>query len=304
MKVFDRLELMSEELRSDRSIPKLAQAITLYHIVIEATLAQPGQHFITSYLEDRKLLPGFREGMENVATDEQRHIGFGVKMLSDLRKMDPDVPAAVADLLREVIPWTASVLIPPNWDERYIECFGFTMADIGEEGATSLETKLRTAGMPIDELPGPPVFAISGTPRERAIIGKRMVQGRLPGREGRAALHGPRGHAPALRGGGLRARRLEVAGVRHDPVGLPRRRAVARGRGQRRHARGARARAATRRSRSSTRFEDFVDVTSKRRGPAPPGAARRAAPERRRALALARAPDVPLVARASIAFPA
>src|SRR5215203_2461703 len=72
MKVFDRLELMSEELRRDRSITKLAQAITLYHVVIEATLAQPGQHFITSYLEQRDLLPGFRFGMEHVAQDEQR----------------------------------------------------------------------------------------------------------------------------------------------------------------------------------------------------------------------------------------
>ena len=115
-------------------------------MVIEATLAQPGQHFITSYLDDRDLLPGFREGMENVAADEQRHIGFGVKLLSDLRKMDPEVPDAVADLLREVIPYTASVLIPPDWDMRYIECFGFTLEDIGEEGATSLETKMRSAG--------------------------------------------------------------------------------------------------------------------------------------------------------------
>ena len=83
---------------------KLAAAVTLYHVVIEATLAQPGQHFITSYLTDRDLLPGFREGMEKVAADEQRHIGFGVKLLSDLRKMDPEVPDAVADLLREVHP--------------------------------------------------------------------------------------------------------------------------------------------------------------------------------------------------------
>ena len=28
--------------------------------------------------------------MENVAADEQRHIGFGVKLLSDLRQMDPE----------------------------------------------------------------------------------------------------------------------------------------------------------------------------------------------------------------------
>ena len=268
MKVFDRLERMSEELRQDRSIPKLAQAITLYHVVIEATLAQPGQHFITSYLEDRKLLPGFREGMENVAQDEQRHIGFGVKMLSDLRQMDPvGVPAAVADLLREVIPWTASVLIPPNWDERYIECFGYTMEDIGEEGATSLETKMRTAGMPIEDLPGPPVFPIPGTPRERAATGKRMV---------RAGYLGEKVGPPSTARDDMRLlfdavaagpRRLAGAGARHDPVGLPGRRAVARGGGQRLHARRAGPRPASATVTLRTRFEDFVDVTSGRVDP-------------------------------------
>ena len=175
-RIFDRLVTMSDELRRDPSIPRLAAAVTLYHVVIEATLAQPGQHFITSYLTDRDLLPGFREGMEKVAADEQRHIGFGVKLLSDLRRMDPEVPHAVADLLREVIPHTASVLIPPDWDMRYIECFGFTLEDIGEEGATSLESKMRSAGMPIDELPGPPVFPVPGTARERAERGHRMVR--------------------------------------------------------------------------------------------------------------------------------
>ncbi len=191
---------MSDELRARPARSrKLAAAVTLYHVVIEATLAQPGQHFITSYLTDRDLLPGFREGMENVAADEQRHIGFGVKLLSDLRKMDPEVPDAVADLLREVIPYTASVLIPPDWDMRYIECFGFTLEDIGEEGASSLETKMRSAGMPIEELPGPPVFPVPGTPRERAERGHKMVRAGLPGREGRPAVEGPGRHAAPLR---------------------------------------------------------------------------------------------------------
>jgi hypothetical protein len=175
--VFGRLERMSDELRAHRSLPQLAAAVTLYHVVIEATLAQPGQHFITSYLKDRGIMPGFRAGMENVAADEQRHIGFGVKLLSDLVREDPDCRHAVADLLREVIPWTAAVLVPPGWDERYVTAFGFTFEDIGEEGATSLETKMRSAGMPIDELPGPPVFPVPGTPRERARRGKLLVQG-------------------------------------------------------------------------------------------------------------------------------
>src|ERR687892_2684920 len=52
-KVFGRLETMCDELRRDRSRPKLAAAVTLYHVIIEATMAQPGQHFITSYLDGR-----------------------------------------------------------------------------------------------------------------------------------------------------------------------------------------------------------------------------------------------------------
>src|SRR5215212_675743 len=73
-KVFDRLDTMADELRKDRSKAKLAAAVTLYHVVVEASLAQPGQHFIERYLEERDLFPGFREGMRNIATDEQRHI--------------------------------------------------------------------------------------------------------------------------------------------------------------------------------------------------------------------------------------
>ncbi len=57
-KVFERLDRMADELRRDRSRPKLAQAITLYHLVIEASLAQPGQHLIDESLTRRDLLPG------------------------------------------------------------------------------------------------------------------------------------------------------------------------------------------------------------------------------------------------------
>src|SRR6476620_108260 len=119
-KIFDRLDRMADELRADRSRSQLAAAVALYHVLIEASLAQPGQHFICSYLEERDQLPAFRAGMENIAADEQRHIGFGVKLLSDLKREDPvGVPRAVAALLRDVTRYTAQVLMPPGWDERY-----------------------------------------------------------------------------------------------------------------------------------------------------------------------------------------
>ncbi|HEY1517725.1 MAG TPA: ribonucleotide-diphosphate reductase subunit beta [Solirubrobacteraceae bacterium] len=146
-KVFGRLDRMGDELRRDRSRPKLAQAIALYHVVIEASLAQPGQHFIEEGLGRRGLLPAFCEGMANVARDEQRHIAFGVKMIADLVREDPDCEPAIAELLREVLPFTVAVFVPPGWDERYVTSFGFTLEDIYTQGAEAMEARLRAAGL-------------------------------------------------------------------------------------------------------------------------------------------------------------
>jgi hypothetical protein len=185
-KIFDRLDTMADELRADRSPAKLAAAVTLYHILIEGTLAQPGQHLICSYLEERNIFPAFREGMENIQADEQRHIGFGVKLLADLRREDPvGVPKAVSRLLQEVTRYTAQVLMPPGWDESYLTVFGFTFDKIGPEGVNSLMTKLRSAGLPAETLPGPPLFPAGLTPLELSRRGRRLAQAGIIGvREG------------------------------------------------------------------------------------------------------------------------
>jgi putative sterol carrier protein len=174
-KTFALLDEITGALRSDRSAVALARAVTMYHIVVEALLAQPGQHFISDYLERRDILPGFRAGMRQVALDEQRHIGFGVKLLYDLRG-EPGVVDAVADLIRRVTPSSLAVFIPPNWDRSYTECFGFTLEEIYTEGARSFEQKLRSAGMPLESLPGPSVFPPEMTPSERADYGIAMLQ--------------------------------------------------------------------------------------------------------------------------------
>jgi ribonucleotide reductase beta subunit family protein with ferritin-like domain len=146
-KVFGRLDRMADELRTDRSKPKLAQAITLYHLIVEAALAQPGQHLIEESLTRRDLLPGFREGMRNVSKDEQRHIAFGVKMVADLARQDPECRPAIEELLREIFPYTAAVFVPPGWDERLVTTFGFTIDEIFTYGAEAMEARFRAAGL-------------------------------------------------------------------------------------------------------------------------------------------------------------
>jgi hypothetical protein len=189
-RVFARLDRMVVALRSDPSLPRLCAAVALYHLTIEATLAQPGQAFITAYLEDRDLLPGFRAGMAHVAHDEHRHIAFGVKLLSE-HAGDERCRAAVARLLREVTPWTACVLDPPGGDRRYTEVFGATLEDLGELGVRSLQTKLRAAGMASEHLPGPPIFPAGLTPRAVAERAEALRRAGVFGPPGRAIRRDP-----------------------------------------------------------------------------------------------------------------
>ena len=157
--VFARLDQMAEELRSDRSLPKFAQAIALYHMVVEATLAQPGQHYIEDFFVKEGTMPGFSEGMGNVSRDEQRHIGFGVKALSEMFAESEECKQAVVELLREVLPYSVAVFVPPGWDERYTTEYGFTLADIYGFGMRSVEAKWRAAGYPLEEMP-PDVYPV------------------------------------------------------------------------------------------------------------------------------------------------
>ena len=57
-------------------------------------------------------MPGFSSGMANVSKDEQRHIGFGVKVLSELLDPAPragECRAAVVELLNEVLAYSPAV---------------------------------------------------------------------------------------------------------------------------------------------------------------------------------------------------
>jgi hypothetical protein len=192
--IFDRLDVMAEELRKDRSLPKYAQAITLYHLIVEGSLAQPGQHFIEDFFASKETMPGFSDGMGNVSKDEQRHIGFGVKVLSELLgEGNPgweENRAAVVELLRETLPYGVGVFTPPNMDREYTECYGFSMEDIFAFGLKLIRQRWRTIGYPTEEMP-PGVFPFDPEMPEEEVA-KRQVKLLMGGIFGTP----PNGHRP------------------------------------------------------------------------------------------------------------
>jgi ribonucleoside-diphosphate reductase beta chain len=89
----DRLRAVAAAL--DRGEAGLAEAVALYHLVLEGVVLASGQAALVAELPDE--LPGLRCGLERVAADERWHIGFGARVLQDLR---PE-PGAAEALLRD-----------------------------------------------------------------------------------------------------------------------------------------------------------------------------------------------------------
>jgi hypothetical protein len=165
---FGYLEDMAQRLRENPDDKRLlASAVTLYHIMIEGGLAQSGQHMIETSLERLDMLPGFREGIRNVALDEQRHIAFGVRLLADLYEEDPQpIQDAIVDTFREVLPMSTCVAEVPGWDPSYTRALGYDLEDLYEEGARMQEARLRSIGLPLDDIPRFPL-PIDIPPRAR-----------------------------------------------------------------------------------------------------------------------------------------
>jgi ribonucleoside-diphosphate reductase beta chain len=121
--------------------------ITIYHLILEATLGLTSFKFITDYLNQNDLLPGFVEGYSRIHHDETRHIGYGVWFLRETVKADPDQADAVRQTLREVLPAVAESLKPPGEGSAAL---GVTDDDVRSFALQGLTRRLSIIGVPLE----------------------------------------------------------------------------------------------------------------------------------------------------------
>jgi ribonucleoside-diphosphate reductase beta chain len=132
----DRLAAEPEDLET------LVEAITIYHMVIEGSLALTGQHFIIDYNEKMGTLPGFVEGFTNVARDEHRHVAFGARFLRDMAARDPKHAEAIQRTLLEVGP-VADGVLRPKWVPEGEEDRQFNGSSVNETRAFAMQALSR-----------------------------------------------------------------------------------------------------------------------------------------------------------------
>ena len=148
----DKLQTTVDALRLTPDDTALkVRAITIYHMVIEGTLALTGQHFLIENYTEQKILPGFVAGFENVARDEHRHVAYGTWYLQQAVQRDRSMIKVIQDTLAETLPLAANVLLPPpHITPADIEKFsGRTLEEQHEYAFKSLSRRLKAIGVPL-----------------------------------------------------------------------------------------------------------------------------------------------------------
>ncbi|MGK2931595.1 MAG: ribonucleotide-diphosphate reductase subunit beta [Solirubrobacterales bacterium] len=128
--------------------------VTLYHLILESTLGLTTFRFVTDYLKNQELLPGFVNGYSEVHHDETRHIGYGIWFLRETVRTDPDVaPEAIREMLRTLLPSVAESLAPSDEPGAPdLDALGVSGDEILKFALGGLTRRLDIIGVPLSSL--------------------------------------------------------------------------------------------------------------------------------------------------------
>ena len=120
--------------------------VTLYHLIIEGTLALTGQWFLTDFMERNQILPGWVEGFKLISQDEHRHVAYGTWFLRE-KAADPALRQRIGERLVELIPLASAVLVPQGADPDDYSILDYSMEETNTFAFNALNRRLKVIGV-------------------------------------------------------------------------------------------------------------------------------------------------------------
>jgi ribonucleoside-diphosphate reductase beta chain len=147
----DRLVCAHERLvASPGDVAAKVAFVTIYHLILEATLGLTTFEFATRFMDREDLLPGFVAGYSKIHHDEHRHIGYGIWYLRNAVSEAPAMADVVRDTLRELLPAVAESLTPPAGADPAV--LGASADELRGFALDGLTRRLNIIGVPLDTL--------------------------------------------------------------------------------------------------------------------------------------------------------
>ena len=138
-------------MENPRDIEAKVDFVTLYHMIIEGTLALTGQWFLTDFMERKEILPGWVEGFKLISQDEHRHVAYGTWFLREKAK-DPELRRRIAERVAELIPLAAAVLVPAGEDPESYSILDYSMEETNTFAFNALNRRLKVIGVDLASL--------------------------------------------------------------------------------------------------------------------------------------------------------
>jgi ribonucleoside-diphosphate reductase beta chain len=145
---YERLPGVAQRMASNpKDRDAFVEGVTIYHMVVESTLALTGQRFSLDAMRELGLgHHGFYRGFTAVARDESRHVTFGVKVLQEAVREDPERFAPLIQrTLVECLPLITGTLDAP--DPRYYTQFGHDQGQVVGFAMGALNRRLHAIGI-------------------------------------------------------------------------------------------------------------------------------------------------------------
>jgi ribonucleoside-diphosphate reductase beta chain len=158
--LIEALDEIGERLRQDpKNVATLVEGVTLYHVIIEGTMALAGQRGILENYRLNNIFPGFRGGFTAVARDESRHVVFGVRFLRDMIQRDRAYASVVQATVEKYAPRALTAISPADEQVPNILAAGEDPWVTPRFAQDSLRKKLKVVGlsMNLPAVPPPPV---------------------------------------------------------------------------------------------------------------------------------------------------
>ena len=156
-KLFDEalVQAHKELVAAPEDLAAKVRFVTIYHVILEATLGLTTFRFATEYLNREDLLPGFVEGYSHIHHDETRHIGYGVWFLRESVREHEEAAEAIRQTLRDLLPSVAEALGGTgDGSGPDIERLGVSTDAIREFALGGLTRRLEIIGVPLADLLG------------------------------------------------------------------------------------------------------------------------------------------------------
>ena len=135
-----RLPAAMQRLLIDPTPAAQADALVIYSLIGEGVLGDAGYHAFHTALAGGDRLPGFRAGLARSQADEQRHMAYGLFVLSRLIGEGPDVWRTISGRMEELLPLTLGIV--SEFFESYDPMpFGLSLEDTVQDAIARFATR-------------------------------------------------------------------------------------------------------------------------------------------------------------------